>query len=81
MLRRNIVLIKMTLRLIRQSRPWTVAALCSAIPQGKMNPEWTSPSEAQHLLNQMKKEAISRIFLNHCSSVSAKVDNETVEEG
>ena len=77
----------MSLRLFRQYR--IVAALGSARPQGKLNLEWNrehleylpSPSEAQELLNQMKKDAISRIFLNHCSSVSAKADNETIEEG
>ena len=79
----------MTLRLIHQSWPRAVAALGSARPQGNLNLDRTTelleylPShyEAQQLLNQMKKDAISRIFLNHCSSVSAKVDNETVVEG
>ena len=79
----------MSLRLIRQSCHWAVAALGSARPQGNLNLDRTaelieyipSPSEAQQLLIQMKKEAISRIFLNDCSSVSVKVDDETIEEG
>ena len=77
----------MSLRLFRQYR--IVAALGSARTQGKLNLEWNrehleylpSPSEAQQLLIQMKKEAISRIFLNDCSRVSVKVDDETIEEG
>ena len=79
----------MTLRLIHQSWPRAVAALGSARPQGNCNLDRTaehqvyvpSSSEAQQLLNQMKKDAISRIFFNHPSSVSAKVDNETIKEG
>ena len=77
---------KMSLRLLLQSCTWTVTGLVSARPLGKLNLERTaenpdylpSPSEAQQLLNQMKKENISRIFLNNF--VSYNVHNETIED-
>ena len=78
---------KMSLRLLRQTCPWTVAGLGSARTLGKRTLERTvehleylpSTSEVQQLLSQMKKENISRIFLN--SFVSYNVDNGTTEEG
>ena len=75
----------MSLRLL--CLPWTKTALGSSGPQINVNHDTEhlgnipAPSEAQQLLNQMKKEAITRTFLNSCASVSVKVDDETIEKG
>ena len=79
----------MSLRLIRQSCPRTAAALGCDRSQEKSNFDLSrakeaflpSPSEAQRLLEIMKKKAIRNVSLSDRSSVSNKLDNETIEEG
>ena len=82
--------LKMSSQLIRQTRQSTAAALAWARPQGKIGSEWTpthqeylptTPAEAHQLLSSMKKEALSRVFLNDSSPVSIKIDSEAIEEG
>ena len=79
----------MSLRLIRQSCPRTAAALGCARSQEKSNFDLSrakeaflpSPFEAQRLLEIIKKQAIRNVSLSDRSSVSIKLDNETIEEG
>jgi len=80
----------MAMRLIRQSRQLTAAALTPAKPKGKLTPEWsqthqechpTNTAEAEKLLDLIKKEAISRAILNNSLSDSLMTEIETLEEG
>ena len=77
----------MSLRLIRQSCPRTAAALGCDRSQEKSNFDLSrakeaflpSPTEAQELLEMMKKKAIRNVSLSDRSSVSIKLDDETID--
>jgi len=79
---------EMTSQLLTKSRPWTVAALASARPQGKVESDLFQSQEslprtsleAQQLLNMMKREAISRVFMSGCPGVLVEQDTCTVEQ-
>ena len=82
--------LKMSLQLIRQSRNSRMAAIAFSRPQGKIDSESkpthqeylpTNPSEAKQLLSIMKKQALSRVFLDNSSTVSIKIDSDTIEGG